>query len=441
MPKKPLIRYTNRDFESIKNDLVDYTRRYYSNTFKDFNEASFGSLMLDTVAYVGDILSFYLDYQVNESFLDSSIEYNNIIRHGHQVGYKFKQSAASFGVIDMYLMVPSVTSGIGPDKSYMPLLKQGTEFASADGGVYVLNENIDFSNPDNEVVVAAVNTTTGVPTYYAVKTHGQVVSGRLEREVIDVGPFQRFLRIGLGESSVTEIVSVYDTEGHRYYEVDFLSQNVIYMPVTNQNAKEREYAPRLLKPVPVARRFTVEQAQYQTFLQFGYGSDSEIFNDSVVDPSKIIMNMHGKDFITDDSFDPSNLISTDKFGIAPSDTSLVVTYRRNTASDSNATINSINNVVRSFFEFPNRAQLDSTKMQDVRDSLEVSNENKIVGDITRPGQEELKIRIKDHYAAQNRAVTRQDYLSVIYNMPSQFGAVKKANILSLIHISEPTRPY
>ena len=73
MPKKPLIRYTSRDFESIKNDLVEYTRRYYSDTYKDFNAASFGSLKLDTVAYIGDILSFHLDYKVNESFLDSAL--------------------------------------------------------------------------------------------------------------------------------------------------------------------------------------------------------------------------------------------------------------------------------------------------------------------------------------------------------------------------------
>jgi hypothetical protein len=429
MPKKPLIRYTNRDFQSIKNDLVEYTKRYYSNTFKDFNEASFGSLMLDTVAYVGDLLSFYLDYQVNESFLDSAIEYDNVVRHGSQVGYKFRQNASSFGVIDMYLMVPAVSSGVGPDRSYMPILKQGTEFSSNDGGAYTLNENVDFGSPEHEVVVSTVNSTTGVPTHYAVRARGQIVSGRLEREVMEIASFQKFLKVVLSEANITEIVSVYDTEGHRYYEVDFLSQNVIYMPVTNHNEKERQYAPSLLKPVPVARRFIVVQQRNETFLQFGHGSDSEIFNDSVVDPSKIIMNMHGREFITDDSFDPSNLVATDKFGIAPSNTSLVITYRRNTSADSNATVNSINNVARSFFEFPNRSKLDSSKMSDVRNSLEVSNENKMVGDILPPNIEELKMRIRDHYAAQNRAVTKQDYMSVIYNMPSQFGAIKKANII------------
>jgi hypothetical protein len=429
MPKKPLIRYTSRDFESIKNDLVEYTRRYYSDTYKDFNAASFGSLMLDTVAYIGDILSFHLDYQVNESFLDSALEYNNVVRHGKQVGYKFRRNAASFGVIDIYLMVPATTSGIGPDKAYMPLLKQGSEFSSTDGGSYTLNETIDFSHPNSEIVVGRVDSTTGVPTHYAIKLKGQVVSGKTEREVINVGPFQRFLKIILTDPNITEIMSVYDNQGHRYYEVDFLSQNILYKPVTNRKLNEREYAPMLLKAVPVARRFVVEQERNETFLQFGHGSDSEIFDDSVADPSKVILKRHGKEFVTDDSFDPSNLISTDKFGIAPSDTSLVVTYKKNTTADANAAVSSIVNVVRSKFEFSNRTQLDSSKVADVQKSIEVSNEEKIIGNIKMPDIEELKTRIKDHYASQNRAVTRQDYLSVIHNMPPQFGAVKKASIV------------
>ena len=93
---KKLIRYTDRDFNSIKEGVVRYVKRYYPDKFRDFSDASFGSLMLDTVSYVGDVLSFYLDYQANESFLDTAVEYDNIIRHGEQVGYKQPLKANSF---------------------------------------------------------------------------------------------------------------------------------------------------------------------------------------------------------------------------------------------------------------------------------------------------------------------------------------------------------
>ena len=86
--KKPAIDYTSRDFISIKNDLVNYAKRYYPNEFRDFSANSFGSLMLDTVSYVGDMLSFYLDYQVNESFITTAIERKNILKLSQQLGHK-----------------------------------------------------------------------------------------------------------------------------------------------------------------------------------------------------------------------------------------------------------------------------------------------------------------------------------------------------------------
>ena len=120
--KRPPINYTSREFDTIKRDLVDYAKRYYPDTFKDFNDASFGALMLDTVAYVGDILSFYLDYQANESFLDTALEYDNIINLARQQGYKFQTSALSQGMANLFVLVPANSSGIGPDTSYMPVL-------------------------------------------------------------------------------------------------------------------------------------------------------------------------------------------------------------------------------------------------------------------------------------------------------------------------------
>ena len=87
MPKRvTTVKYTSRDFSTIKEDLIDYAKRYYPDTFRDFNEASFGSLLIDTVSYVGDILSFYLDYLVNESFLETSIQYDNLVKIGKQMG-------------------------------------------------------------------------------------------------------------------------------------------------------------------------------------------------------------------------------------------------------------------------------------------------------------------------------------------------------------------
>ena len=162
MPKRP-INYTSRDFEAIKSDLVNYVKRYYPSTFKDFNEASFGSMMLDLVAYVGDQLSFYVDYQANESFLDTAIEYKNVAKIARQMGYKFPGSSSSQGVCSFYIVIPASSTVLGPDLSYVPILSRGSTFSSGGGSVYTLEESVDFADPNNQITVATVDSDTGVP--------------------------------------------------------------------------------------------------------------------------------------------------------------------------------------------------------------------------------------------------------------------------------------
>ena len=236
----PLIKYTSRDFNTIKEDLVDYAKRYYPNTFQDFSEAGFGSLMLDTVSYVGDILSFYLDYSVNETFIDTAIEYDNVLKLGRQMGFKFKGTPISQGQASFYIVVPANAAGNAPDSSYIPTLKKGSSFSSANGVTFTLNEDIAFADPSNEIVVATANTTTGVPTGYAIKASGQVISGELLRETVTVGEYKKFRRIELDGDNVSEIVSITDAEGNDYYEVDYLSQDVIYKSVLNRDTNKNK---------------------------------------------------------------------------------------------------------------------------------------------------------------------------------------------------------
>ena len=171
------INYTNRDYQSIRKDLLEIAERFYPDTFQDFSDASFGSLMIDTVAYVGDQLSFYLDYNINEAFLDTAYQYNNVLRHGRIMGYKYTGRPSTYGQAALFILIPASSTGIGPDTSYIPVLKRGSRFTSQNGLNFVLTENIDFSKPEHKVVVARVDETTGAPTYFAIKAYGKVVSG------------------------------------------------------------------------------------------------------------------------------------------------------------------------------------------------------------------------------------------------------------------------
>jgi len=427
--KKTPIKYTSRDFESIKQDLINHAKRNYPEVYKDFNEASFGSLMLDTVAYVGDILSFYLDYQANESFMDSAVEYKNVTRLARQFGYKYQGSPSSTGIVEFYITVPANTSGMGPNLDYAPILKQNSQFSSNGGSSYILTDDINFSNPNNEVVVAKVNNSTGIPTSYAIRAKGSVVSGKLVEENFQVGSYQRFRRLFLSIPRAVEVMSVYDGDGNEYYQVSHLSQDVIYKEVANRNS-DSDNVSSLIRPFSVPRRFTLEKDGASSYLQFGYGSqDLASSQADIAEPSNLVLKMNGRGFITEINMDPSQLMETESFGVAPVDTTLKVNYRVNSVNNVNAPVGTLKNVDNAIFSYRDIRQLGVSLVRQTNSSLEVFNPTSIVGDVISPTSEELKIRTLNTFATQNRAVTKIDYESMVYAMPSKFGAIKRCRIV------------
>jgi hypothetical protein len=424
------IDYTSRDFASIRKDLENYAKRYYPNTYQDFNEASFGSLMLDTVAYVGDILSFYLDYQTNESFLDTAIEYNNVVRLARQMGFKINSSPSAYGLLTFYIEIPSEVGGGGVDLTYAPRLQQGSTFSSTGGGTYTLTEDVDFAQTSNQVVAGKIDSTTGSPSSYIIRSQGTAVSGRVAYQESTVGDFQRFLRVRLETSNVAEILTVTDSEGHEYYEVDNLSQNTIYKAVPNSNTATNNTVKNLLKAVPVARRFTLERTpEGNAYIQFGYGSSSELLSESVIDPSNLVLELNGRNYVTDINFDPTKLITTDKFGIAPSNTTLRIGYRVNLREDVNTAARTVTILNKPRFRFANQGALISSKRSAVMSSVEVSNDEPFLGDVSLPTSDEVKQRVFGYFATQNRAVTAQDYQAICYGMPVKYGAIKRAAVI------------
>lgn len=423
------INYYSRDFETIKQSLVEHVKRYYPEVYKDFNEASFGSMMLDTVSYVGDVLSFYLDYQANESFLDTATELNNVIKLSKQLGYKYDNVASSHGLASFFITVPSTANGLSPDTRYIPVLKRGSEFTSENGVSFILQDDVRFDQDDNEIVVAANDPTTNLPTYWAIKSYGVVLSGKYETANVEVGAFQRFLKLKIPLNNVAEIVEVFDEEGAEYFEVDNLSQDVVYVPITNRTDTANQ-AKSFLRPYSVPRRFTVEKDGFATFLQFGYGTDSGNSNrEKVLDPADVVLKRHAKNYISDLSFDPSRLVESDKLGIVPANTTLQVKARINETSEINVGVDKLTSVNNSIFEFEEPKNLDTSLVNFVKNSLELTNEEKIVGHVKQDSVDEVRLRAMNSLSAQNRAVTLQDYKTLVYNMPNAYGSVKRVNVL------------
>ena len=423
--KTPSINYTNREYETIREDLNQIAERFYPDTFQDFSEASFGSMMLDAVAYVGDQLSFYLDYNVNESFLDTSYQFNNILRHGRIMGYKNSGRPSTYGVVALYVLVPASTTGIGPDSRYIPIIKRGTTFSSENGLNFVLTEDVNMAQSTNPVVVARTNPTTGAPTFYAIKSYGKVVSGFFNTETIDVKEFRRFRRIQLTEPNISEIISVFDSDGNEYFEVENLSQDTVFKRLSNSNYKN-DNVPSVLKPLLVNRKFVTIFDSNGVSLQFGSGD--ELAGDAIAEPQSVAIEIFGKSYVTDTSFDPSTLVSNKYYGIVPQNTTLTVLYRQTNPVNSNVAANSINNVASRIVEFEDVSVLAAPSVSAVRTSIEVTNETPIAGNVSNPSSAEVKQRIYDTFPTQNRAVTQRDYENLVYRMPSNFGSIKRCSV-------------
>jgi|TARA_R110002020_G_scaffold273414_2_gene488570 hypothetical protein len=423
---KPPINYTNRDFTSIKQDLINYAKIYYPNTYKDFNDASFGAMMIDMIAYVGDIMSFYVDFQTNETLMDSAILEDSIFKIAKQLGYKFGTTPVATGQAAFYVSVPANDAGTGPNTDYVPILKAGSLLSSDNGAAYTLSSDVDFADANTQIKVAAVDT-NGTPTSFAYKAYGTIVSGELSQDTIVVGTFERFLKLKVDDTNISEITSVIDSDGNEYFEVEYLSQNTVFRSIRNLG-DDSETVPYVVRDMYVPRRFVMEQNTIgETHLQFGFGSETDIENKSFPDPSAAALQLNGREFFSDTSFDPSQILKTEKLGIVPVDTTLTVSYRKNSSSTVNAAVGAVNSVVNAIVEFRQSEIANSTALQQIT-AFEVDNEEAIVGNIAAPSSDEIKVRAIDNYAAQNRAVTKQDYLAILYRMPSKFGAIKRANI-------------
>jgi len=381
--------------------------------------------MLDAVAYVGDQLSFYCDYNVNESFLNTAYEYNNILRIGQALGYKFGGRPSTYGQVALFITVPASSTGLGPDTNYIPILQRGTKFTSNAGLNFVLTENVDFADPKNQIVVATTDPSTGAPLKFAIKAYGNVVSGFFDSEEITVGAYAPFRRVQLATANISEIISVVDSEGNEYFEVDYLSQDMIYKEMPNNNFKN-DNVPSVLKPYLVSRKFVLDQTRFSAFLQFGSGDASQ--SNVVAQPQSVAADIFGKDYITDLTFDPTRLSKNENFGIVPQNTILSVTFRATNPLNSNVSVGSLTNVLSTFMEFKDYNLLSASKINDVRVSLEVSNELPIVGDVSTLTSTELKTKIYDTFPTQNRAVTQADYENVAYRMAPKFGSISRCSV-------------
>ena len=243
--KKRTIRYLNRDFEGLKRDLIEHLRVHFKDSYKDYNEASTGIMLVELMAYVGDQLSFYLDKRFNESFIQTAKETKSVLKHARQLGFKMNVfgKAAAIGKVDTFLKVPVTSSNeeIIPDMNYAGVIKSGAKLIGGNGTIYETLSDVDFGNVDinnsSFVSVADRDSSTSVPTSFALKVENvDMKAGETKTTTFTVGDYVSFLTLTIPDSDVLEIIDVRDTDGNKWYEVDYLAQDTIFDSVPNTDS-------------------------------------------------------------------------------------------------------------------------------------------------------------------------------------------------------------
>ena len=420
--------YTRTSFNEIKEDLIQYVKRNYPDTYKDFKKSSFGSMMFDLVSYIGDQLHYYLDHNANEAILPFTKDPEIAVQLIQSLGATPNLNPVGVGEVDVHVLQPADTMGVSLDTNYRVTLRAGSKFRSTGGSVFTQLRDVTFTEANSQIVGYNTTSDGSKISYFVLKSKVPVVSGEEKTFTADVGNFRRFLKIEIPDPSITEILKVEDSNRNEFFQVEHLSQNTIYKPIIDPEGRD-PLVSAIMKPTPVPRRHIVEKSLNRTFLVFGHGSSQDLTTNAIAEPTKVAMNFSGKEYVSSPKSDPVNLASSDTLGVAPQNTTLSITYRSNTVENTNAAVGTVTHVVDPILFFENEQLLDRSKVAFIRNNVQVYNEDPINGNISIPNTEELKRRYLGTYGAQGRAVTKADYISMVYSMPGIYGSVKRASVI------------
>jgi hypothetical protein len=434
------IKYSNKDFGGIKNELMSYAKNYFPTAYNDFSSASPGMMFMEMAAYVGDVLSYYTDYSMKENMIQHAQERKNLYSLAQSFGYKPKVSVASVVTVDAFIEVPATGTGAAsaPDFDYAPILLTGMVVKSSGGIKFTTINDIDFAAESSvdtvDVSISRVDG-NGQPTHYILKKQVQAVSGEGQTKTITIGEPEKYKKILISDDNIIGIDKVVDSDDNIWYEVPYLAQDTLFEshinssafdPTQSTNSKETPYILSLRK---TTRRFIsniTSENKYE--LQFGSGISTDPDVEIIPSPSNVGKKIIGSSDNMDISFDPSNFLYTNTYGQVPTNTTLTVHYstgygiKGNVDSDQLTTIDSGKS-----FSFRVDG-LNSNLKTTVENSLTVNNPEPATGGKSTETLEEVRNNALAHFSTQQRAVTKEDYIVRAYSLPPKFGSVNKVHM-------------
>lgn len=434
------IKYINKDFTEFRASLVDYAKTYFPTTYNDFSPASPGMMFMEMAAYVGDVLSFYLDNQVQENYLQFARQSNNLFELAYMFGYKPKVTGVATTNVDFYQQVPSklVGSTYIPDFDYALFIPNNSTVNSTNGVSFLIEDPIDFSvsssGDPTEVTVYAIS--AGNPTFYLLKKSRKAISATITTTTFSFTSPIKFNTVEINSTNLIGILDCVDSEGNTWYEVDYLGQEMIFDSIKNTNTNDPNFfqngdAPYLLKLKKTQYRFATRLRNSRLLqIQFGAGTTSDSDENIIPNPDNVGIGLPFEQTKLTTAYSPTNFLFTKTYGIAPSNTTLTFRYLTGGGVTANVGANTLTRL-NSTPVFLN-SNLNGTTANAIFNSLAVTNPEAANGGGDGDTIEEIRQNSSANFASQLRNVTQDDYLVRALSMPPRYGNIAKAYI-------EPTK--
>jgi len=429
------IRYINRDFSEFRQRLIEYSRTYFPQTYNDFSPTSPGMMFMEQVSYVGDVLSFYLDNQFQETFIQYAQQTKNVFELAYMFGYKPKTTGVAQAMIEIYQQVPSKLVGgeYVPDYDYTLTVRENSTVNSQNGTSFLIQDKVDFSvsSSQDPTEVTIYQIAGNIPQYYLLKKSRNAISATINIENFSFGSPQPYQTINLQNSNIIKILDITDTEGNEWYEVDHLGQEMVLDSIKNTNINDpnkTDDTPYLLRLKKVARRFATRFTSLSNLqIQFGAGAPNDVTEEITPNADNVGIGLPFEQDKLTVAYSPVNFLYTGTYGISPSNTVLTVRYLSGGGVISNVTANTLNSLdtLRTTF---NQTNLNSTTANYVFNSIFANNPEAASGGRGGDTLEEIRQNSLALIASQKRSVTADDYLIRALSMPSNYGAISKAYI-------------
>jgi hypothetical protein len=441
MANVPDIKYYDKDFNTLKQDLINYARTYFQNSYMDFSPSAPGNMFIEMAAYVGDILSFYTDTQLQETLLLYAQERKNIIALAYALGYRPKIVSAASTMLDVYQLIPSDGApNYNPDFRYTVRVGKNSSIKSVSNPniTFLTQDSVDFkfssSFDSTEITVYSYFTGTSDPQYYLLKKHVEAISGQIKTTTFAFGNPTQFPTVTISDTNIIEILQITDSENNTWYEVPYLAQDTVFdeslnLPINEPNYYNDDDSARfLLRTKKVDRRFVTRfDDDSNLMLEFGSGVTSS--PDEVIIPNPDNVGIGLVDGISklDMAYDPSNFMYTNQYGIAPANTTLTVQYlvgggiTANLPSDDINLNNSINYNIDAY-------NLNSSIISTVEGSIRFNNPEPSSGGGPGETTEQIRLQALANFPTQNRNVTKADLLIRTLSMPAKYGYISKAYV-------------